>query len=269
MKTDKLMGWCTMASMYIRFKPDREAVKQELYWHMTDKYDDLKASGMTDEEAEMITVNAMGDVHEVGKALDSIHKPYLGWIWVASKVFLEVTLALFLLLGIFGGYVSELPHVFMINNSKPMDQYYETLNDEGATIILPQTESRAKSGGYTFTIIRAAQQHQEGLSLEEDDRGDMLFFTLRAYNPKPWAGYPNGALYYMTALDSNGNSYTNALKRGKHSVVGNTGKRGLLYYDLEMWVEGLDPSAEWIELQYDRFGRTFTLRMDLAGGEIP
>src|SRR5579884_1392777 len=53
-----------------RFKPSgdfpaREDVEQELLVNLTEKYNDLKAEGKTDEEAYKLTTNSFGDVSEI------------------------------------------------------------------------------------------------------------------------------------------------------------------------------------------------------------
>ena len=78
-------NWCFHAAAHIRFKPDRPAVEQELREHMEDHFNALLAEGKTAQEAERLTLAAMGDADETGAALARVHKPYLGWLYVAAK----------------------------------------------------------------------------------------------------------------------------------------------------------------------------------------
>ncbi len=87
MKSNRLafQSWCSRAAAHIRFKADRPDVEQELLEHMEDHFDALVQEGLTAQEAERQTLAAMGDADETGAALAKVHKPYLGWLYVAAK----------------------------------------------------------------------------------------------------------------------------------------------------------------------------------------
>ena len=92
----KQNGWLDTAVAGIRFKPDQRAVRAELQAHLEDKTADLRRifPDMTDEEAEVRAVEEMGDAAEIGKELARLHKPWLGYLWTASRVLLGLGLAL-------------------------------------------------------------------------------------------------------------------------------------------------------------------------------
>ena len=87
MRNDRLafQSWCSRATAHIRFKADRPAVEQELLEHMEDHFNALLQEGLTLQEAERQTLCAMGDADETGAALAKVHKPYLGWLYLAAK----------------------------------------------------------------------------------------------------------------------------------------------------------------------------------------
>ncbi len=87
--------WLKAATKEIRFPPDREAVREELAAHLEDRAADLRRvfPEMTEEEARERAAGEMGDASEIGKALGKIHKPWLGWLWTASKILLGLALA--------------------------------------------------------------------------------------------------------------------------------------------------------------------------------
>ena len=91
-----MSGWLRTAVAGIRFKPDREAVEAELREHIEDKTAALMRifPDMTQEEAEDRALSGMGDPEEIGKELAKIHKPWLGWLWVASRWLLGALLLL-------------------------------------------------------------------------------------------------------------------------------------------------------------------------------
>ena len=77
--------WCDKVTEQVRFRPDREAIRQELLAHLEDSAADWERRGETPKEAEQRALAAMGDPVAVGKALDRAHKPWLGWLWRLSQ----------------------------------------------------------------------------------------------------------------------------------------------------------------------------------------
>ena len=89
-------AWLDAASRPIRFYPDRAAVRAELEAHLEDKTADLLRifPDMPQEEAERRALEEMGDGAALGKELAKVHRPWLGYVWTASKVALGLGLAL-------------------------------------------------------------------------------------------------------------------------------------------------------------------------------
>ena len=96
-KTDK---WLDKATAAIRFGPDRRAVRSELSAHLEDKALDFQRifPDLTQEEAQDRAASEMGDPAEIGKELARLHKPLLGYAWLASKVLLGVVIGAAVLL---------------------------------------------------------------------------------------------------------------------------------------------------------------------------
>jgi len=86
--------WLSQAVSGIRFAPDREEVRRELLDHLEDKAADLERifPDMTRREAEEMALDQMGDADVLGKELARIHKPWLGYLWRASRVLLGLAL---------------------------------------------------------------------------------------------------------------------------------------------------------------------------------
>ena len=86
--------WLSQAVSGIRFAPDREEVRRELLDHLEDKAADLERifPDMTRREAEEMALYQMGDADVLGKELARIHKPWLGYLWRASRVLLGLAL---------------------------------------------------------------------------------------------------------------------------------------------------------------------------------
>ena len=80
-------AWLDTATAGVRFGPDRAAVRGELEAHLEDKAADLQRifPELTAEEARVRALEQMGDAAEIGRELAKIHRPWLGWLWRASK----------------------------------------------------------------------------------------------------------------------------------------------------------------------------------------
>lgn len=79
-------AWRAAVVAEVRFRPDREAIAKELTAHYEDHVRDLERLDYPTELAEKWAVEAMGDPETIGKALDRVHKPWLGWLWIVSRV---------------------------------------------------------------------------------------------------------------------------------------------------------------------------------------
>ena len=95
--------WCNAVLRQIRFRPDREAVRQELSGHLEDHCADLEAIGYDHQLAVERALAAMGDAQAVGQAMNRVHSPVLGWMWVISKWLLRICGILLLFLLVTGG----------------------------------------------------------------------------------------------------------------------------------------------------------------------
>ena len=73
--------WCQKATEKIRYSPDRRVVCQELMDHLEDHRDALMKQGLTREEAERKSLDAMGSAEEIAPQLGAIHKPWLGYLF--------------------------------------------------------------------------------------------------------------------------------------------------------------------------------------------
>ena len=82
--------WCDTATRQVRFFWDRSDIAAELTAHYEDHVKDLERIGFDHDLALERALEAMGDAKEVGRALDRVHKPLLGWLWLASKVMVPI-----------------------------------------------------------------------------------------------------------------------------------------------------------------------------------
>ena len=95
--------WLDKATAGIRFGPDRRAVSEELAAHLEDKAVGLRRifPDMTEEEVWERATSEMGDPAEIGKALARLHKPWLGYLWRASKWGAAILVVLLMAINLF------------------------------------------------------------------------------------------------------------------------------------------------------------------------
>ena len=70
---------------HVRFFFDRSEIRKELNDHMDDMYEDMIENGVSEKDAVRLVVEYMGDSAEIGKELDKEHKPWIGWLWIATR----------------------------------------------------------------------------------------------------------------------------------------------------------------------------------------
>ncbi len=100
--------WVDAVCGQVRFWPDQKAIARELRVHYEDHVKDLLRLGRSQELAEERALAAMGDAQEVGRALDKVHKPWLGWLWEVSRC-MVLGLAVMALVAAFA--INSLPNI--------------------------------------------------------------------------------------------------------------------------------------------------------------
>ena len=134
MERDPVGQWLDAATKAIRFGPDRRTVRSELSAHLEDKALDFQRifPGLTEDEAKERAAAEMGDPAEIGKELARLHKPLLGYAWLASKVLLGVVIGAAVLLFANRTYQSGLsnlldgPHSWYGDSDPPIAAIYQS-----------------------------------------------------------------------------------------------------------------------------------------------
>ena len=192
--SSKQAGWLDTAVAGIRFGPDRAAVRAELEAHLEDKQADLRRifPDMTAEEAETRTLEDMGDPAEIGKELARIHKPWLGYLWRASKWIAILLVVLLMAANI-------------LNNDHYQSAGYP-LWGAFSTVHGPQEGEKTELGGYTFQIVGAAY-----LDYVQDWRGieDRVQVYIRVSTPRFWERIDqDGLKQALTLTDGAGQQWS-------------------------------------------------------------
>ena len=192
--SSKQAGWLDTAVAGIRFGPDRAAVRAELEAHLEDKQADLRRifPDMLPEDAEARALEDMGDPAEIGKELARIHKPWLGYLWRASKWIAILLVVLLMAANI-------------LNNDHYQSAGYP-LWGAFSTVHGPQEGEKTELGGYTFQIVGAAY-----LDYPEDwpSFPDRVQVAVRVSTPRFWERIDqDGLKQALTLTDGAGQQWS-------------------------------------------------------------
>ena len=262
-------SWCNRATSGIHVSPDREIVSRELFDHMEDHYQSLIAQGISEGDAKAQTVAAMGNPDALAPMLAAEHPPF----WTRLLHFLRRALLILccVTLLMFGFYILETEFFDPVRQSfNPAGEP----NISGETQLLSSGEPgvRTVSDGYTLTIDYAAHWRRTYPSTNgETLTRDYLNLQVTARTPIPWASAPGHAQWFW-AVDSLGNYYYSAYEdslASEPAVAVENYHTGVFTYVHDFWLSPyVSQEAEWIELHYDRDGRSVILHLDLQGGDL-
>lgn len=282
--------WLDTAVSGIRFGPDRAAVRKELLQHIEDKTADLRRifPDIPEDEAADRALAGMGEAEELKISLAKVHRPWLGYLWQASRVLAAVLLALTLFL--YGGRALDNWEArYEIQKNLQENGYYDLdyadecyksgidpwradgpcPKEDGTTrtpLAALRPEDSVRAGGYRFRMERAGLfQFQHG---PEDPGYWRLFGEARALG-LPWEPVQEAVLWRLRAVDSAGNQYASShevydlnLDHEGYVVVNGNGSAGL-EQSFDVQIIDITPGAEWIRLEYDYMGTQWSLTIPL------
>ena len=259
--------WCAIAVGRIRFKPDRKAVREELYAHMEDQMEELLAAGVPEGEAEREAAASMGDPQETAAWLEKVYRPFWGYALRVARwcLLVSAVLALFTLPGFFRELNIHDPGL-QVNAYFGEDREDEYGIDRRTYYAEPGV--RARSDGYTFTVTRVAERRRISKYEGVDDSED-FYIQVEVFDPWPWAEQSD-ILREFTAVDSLGNVYAafnhSPARTDTPTLSGNPSRTGIFTCTWTLWLWGYHSrEAEWIELRYQKSGRDIRLPIDLRG----
>ena len=244
--------WCAHVLARVRFTPDHKAIEKELTAHYQDHCRDLERIGYEQSLAEERALTAMGDAGEVGLALDRAHKPWLGWLWEASRV-LAAGLLLLLAVTLLGNSRYVLGE--MIERTADQFTYQappasaDCVVTEYATLYLaPGAVTERPEGGYEAKVDLWVET--------EDFRTDFLPWIQRYLSAVDDRGpIPLGG------ADENGVWPDNYLSRGYSRWT-----YGWTRHQVTLSLM-LDHRPEWVEITYPYGGNDWVLRAEWEAAE--
>ena len=270
-------GWLDKATAGIRFGPDRREVRAELTAHLEDKALDFQRifPGLTEDEAKERAAAEMGDPEKIGRELARIHKPWLGRLWMFSRVLLvcSVVLSFFLLLQL-ALLLLAVPMALLSGGGQevfPAESLVEEqYGDLGALDYLGELEGSGavQAGEYIFTAgpgelwsLTGAEARRYvaaiPLEVQHDHPGEMLYFTVW---DRMWAEDGQGDRLPFLSDPPEGEDIGNC-------VWITEGSRGVFRDSYTLFLELPSLEAGQVSLRYDRFGVDFTLPISLEVSE--
>ena len=263
MKKETIQSWCADATRLIKFPPDREAVQEELLAHLLDKQEDLRQQGIPENQIEANAIASMGSAEEIAPQLAAIHRPFWGYAYRVCCVLLALTISfLFLYAAINANYLLD-------RLRKPVFSDFVS-----GTTLRWRTNPNTKVhvDGCTLTLYQVRfSKNPEPSYADIPVLSNCLSADLRVTDPHGYIHYD--IMKYVWAEDSLGNVYTSMTATShlpsnlsEHYIRISSNHR-FFSSDYRLTFMGYeDNGAKWIDLHYDRDGRSFTIRIDLTGG---
>lgn len=240
-------GWVREVLEQVRFRPDHRAIQKELTAHLEDARADFVRLGVSPDLAAERALQAMGDAKTVGQALDRAHRPWLGWLWQASRVLAGLALAAFLLAGWSAVWNGQLPNVgewLGLGEAPGQEEAYPG----GQFLDCPPS---FQAGAYTIQVTEARYARDPETGRAGLDIG------LTSCTPEFWLKGP--ALgRYLEGVDSSGLAYS------WHQipyVSGSGPNDGHLHNTMWINVYGIEGDPAWIEIRHRTAGWSFRLEL--------
>ena len=271
-KTDK---WLDKATAAIRFGPDRRAVRSELSAHLEDKALDFQRifPDLTQEEAQDRAAAEMGDPEEIGRELARLHKPLLGYAWLASKVLLGVVIGAAVLLFANRTYqygISNLldgPHSWYGDYDPPIAAIYKGVELD---YLGPLADSGpVQAGEYTFSTDCGELWN---VTMSNGETSRVVYLQLEVRHPRPMEQLNYLVEETMWAQDDRGGVILS--QRDYFDMVyPERGGCKVLHFDrlddgiftdrYEVSLEITDRSAQRVDLRYTEIGADLTIPISL------
>ena len=275
MERDPVGQWLDAATKAIRFGPDRRAVRSELSAHLEDKaLDYLRIfPDLTKEEARQRAASEMGDPAEIGKELARLHKPLLGYAWLASKVLLGVVIGAAVLLFANRTYqdgISNLldgPHSWYGDSDPPIAAIYKGVELD---YLGPLADSGpVQAGEYTFSTDCGELWN---VTMSNGETSRVVYLQLEVRHPRPMEQLNYLVEETMWAQDDRGGVILS--QRDYFDMVyPEQGGRKVLHFDrlddgiftdrYEVSIEIIDRSAQRVDLRYTEMGADLTIPISL------
>ena len=268
--------WLETAAKGIRFRPDRLAVEAELREHLEDKTADMaRIFHIEGEEAEKEALKRMGDPEEIGKKLAQIHKPWLGYLWTASKWL--VVIAFIVALPLLLVKATEWPWIsseWRTNSRTAQEmEYWVTGGSQPHHDAVPHMSSEAFFHPDESLWVGSHRLEMKRAGLWSSGEYQELYCELKTTS-LPWQIVDSNSVQFIRAADSMENTYQ-CIAGYRTREPGETRRVGLFSWndrplgrDFLLYMTDVPTGAEWIRLEYDRAGIRWSMTVSLKESEV-
>lgn len=190
--------WLETVGRQIHFPPDRKAVLAELADHMSERRLDFIEQGMSSLDAGDAAAAVMGDPVELGRTMNRIHNPVLGWIWFFFRGMFAVLAVSMLCLVLFGVYDMHwlFPQKTCSDGCERLPYAVEFVGEDCETIWL-KSRPVVKAGVYDLSV-------DHGFWIKGEERQNVSLGLWIDY-PSLWDLPPAGIAERLVAEDDLGN----------------------------------------------------------------
>lgn len=262
-------NWVTEVLDCVRFRPDRYVIREELEAHYEDHVNDLERVGYDHKLARERALGAMGDPVEVGRALDKVHKPWLGWLWLASKWVLVLCVSLLLCVVSYRDShynICHDLHLMRPQRDYEPNGYSLELNNPAYSRATVTQGGTVERSGYSISIPYAS------LWWNELEKNYNMVAILRAEDDRFWDHGPYRALQTLSMTDSTGGefaaltewkeyTYKERRERWDGFVKVSFIKENPFCSEYLVWVSFLKEMPQWTEFTCSS-GEGFSLRLE-------
>ena len=272
--TYNFISWCKAATGEIRYGPDRKKVYLELMTHLVDRRQQLMEEGATQEDASEKALEAMGSAEDLAPQLAAIHKPFWGYT-LRACVFVLAALLIVAFFPIRNYFLSR--EYDKTAHQSFMAYSADTYGEDSGKILhhISQPNVSFSSDGSTFTITDAVVYTMTSQTTGEPVT--TLGFLVEQRSLLPWLehqGYqgvlscfPITSWFY--AVDNLGRRYDSLYERSEDAGYINTYsiRDGAFSCTIDCRISGFQlDGAQWVDICYERDGRSYTMRIQLTGG---
>ena len=268
MENRSMFQWLDEVIKQLHFIPDRKTVRQELLDHLLDRRGDFLEQGLPLDEAEAAAVAAMGDPTQIGRLLNRVHSPWLGWLCVAAKwiaAVLAVVLSLQLLQngGVTEAWREDIRIVLGREPTCQQELWFRSHDPDFSENRVPlETGLSFREGDYRFTVKHGFYYEEPWL---EDAPIQHFSVCLRVEAEHFWQERPAVLEERLQAVDNLGCIYT---MEDPFALQCRVTDAGLPVWEVNLqqtiFVEDGQP-RQWVRFTVPGTGFSLTLR---TNGEV-
>lgn len=265
--------WLDAATKVIRFGPDRKEVRAELTAHLEDKALDLQRifPDLTEEEARERAAAEMGDPMEIGKELAKVHKPWLGYAWLASKVLLGFVFTVIFLFFVNGAYLGRIQEVVAGPGYSPEQAPVEAVYGQADDLTyqgLLSDSGPIQAGEYTFST----QAGELWTATLEGQPAQIVYLQLEVYHRRPMRPLDDRVARELWAQDDRGGVIPSregwdrqgGEREARTEYVSCTAMEHNFFTErYEIMLSVRSPAAERVDLCYTAMGADLTIPLSL------